>query len=54
MRDLEEMAIDLANSIHHGECLYDEKMFNEFIEEIDAFKDEAIRTFNKNREELEG
>ena len=52
MRYVEELAMDICNYVHHGECFYDEEDFKDLQELVQAFVDECKNEFKSNQEEL--
>lgn len=41
---------EIAMDIHHGECFYDKKMFQEFIDNLEKMKEVARSYFDSNQE----
>lgn len=52
MTTLEELTLEIAASLHHGECLYNEEGYEEILSWIDELKAAITEEYNKNIQEL--
>lgn len=50
---LQDLYYAISADIEHGECFYDEEMFNSFIRTLDEMKSIANQYFDENQSELE-
>ena len=51
MKRLEDLAMDICSNLHHGECLYDEKMFNKLMLDIQNLANQCKAEFENNQKE---
>ncbi|AHJ87508.1 hypothetical protein Bp8pC_077 [Bacillus phage Bp8p-C] len=50
MTTLEELTLEIAASLHHGECLYNEEGYEEILSWLDELKEAITEEYNKNQE----
>lgn len=54
MKDkLKELYYEVSADIEHGECFYDEEMFEIFLANLDQLKEVAQRLFYENQDDEE-
>ncbi len=48
----QELVMTILNDVDHGECFYDEEMFEELIDTVDTFKKVAKKVYDENQEDM--
>jgi hypothetical protein len=46
-----DLASEIVDDIHHGECFYEKEMFNDFISKLERMKELGLAYYRENQED---